>query len=194
MNLLLIKSKAAAYHEAGHVILHHLFKKRYKNVAVNRFLGEIKSAYLHSKFSANRKSSLQDKLIYASICFAGSTAQYIFQGFSHDELCRLIEREYALGEGYGKTDWEKYRSLELPDFCSSLIAEFTIKAITENWELVGKIADSILEHQELTFEQVYHLSKGNNFTAKRQTYLKELRIIQGEMATEKKAIAARTAS
>lgn len=165
------KLKATAFHEAGHVIVHEIFGWSYTNALIRSDGGTVNYDYEE----ITKESPWLDQLIYACICLSGSVAE------DKHRACLPPERYGAsvwmakahIGEEM--TDWDKYQSLKLSNPHYRLLQKFVNKLISENWSLIEKIAITLLERKELTFEEIQPMLDGQR--EQRQLYIQELQAI-----------------
>ncbi|MFN5302326.1 MAG: hypothetical protein ACK5C9_06705 [Pseudanabaena sp.] len=162
--------KKTAFHEAGHVFLHEVFKVPYTSVQINENVNEnAQKGVVHGDGEAPI-----DDLIYACICFSGAVSQ---DKCTHP-LCPPEQYGESLQEGLwvNGSDLDKYTKLGLSKNHFRSLLDFTIKIIidNDNWELVSKIADALIKKKQLRPEEVKQIVGDLGLKEKQYLYTLDL--------------------
>jgi len=170
-----------AFHETGHAFIHEIFELSYTDMEISfKNGGLLNSSYSDSeKITCN--SPLIDKLFYACICFAGVISENEYKGVNY------IVRDFSkLFEGGGACDWKNYQDICCQGICCFQdswvipLRDITRKIITENWELVSKIANKLVEKKKMCSEEVKQLLGDWGLKEKQHRYILELERIPQE--------------
>ena len=154
-----------AFHETGHAFIYEIFEVSYKDIEIS-FKG---GGNLNSKYSPEITSPLINKLFYACICFAGVISENEYKGVNYTDK-NLKE----LFKGGGECDLEMYKEMGFPKNYEIPLRDITKKIITENWELVSKIANKLVEKKKMCSEEVKQLLGDWGLKEKQHRYILEL--------------------
>jgi len=169
-NTALEKTMKTAFHEAGHVFLHQVFKIPYTSVQINENINEnVQKGSVHGAEEAPI-----DDLIYACICFSGAVAQ---DKYTHPS-CLPEQYGESLQEGLwvNGSDLDKYKKLGLSENHFRPLLDFTIKIIidNDNWELVSKIANALIKKKQLRSEEIKQILGDLKLKEKQYLYTLDL--------------------
>ena len=99
-----------------------------------------------------------------------------YKGVKH--LDRKFSESFKRG---GECDWEMYeKEIGFPETYEILLQNITRKIITENWELVLKIANKLVEKKKIKSEEVKQLLGDWGLKEKQHPYILELERIPQE--------------
>lgn len=155
--------KAAAYHEAGHALLHAIFGERIDGLTVNADgTGKV------SRFQAlpiwdscpgllPDSQTMMGRCQSAMISMAGAVAEDAFIGIGMPEI---------LYESSAADDWEGIQKLNLPESLLFELQDLTCMAVGDNWSKVQALAEDLFIQRTMSPDEAdKYLDGVNAFSA-----------------------------
>ena len=182
-----------AFHETGHSFIHEIFELRYTDMEISfKDGGNLNSQYSRE---ITPNSPLIDRLFCACICFAGVISENEYKGgkyidsnfselFKRGGECdwKIYSELFKKGE---ECDWKIYKDeCYCPDSYVIPLRDITRKIIVENWELVSKIAKTLVEKEKMSSEEVKQILGDWGLKERHYPYISELETISKKLSNE----------
>lgn len=164
-----------AYHEAGHVVMYYVTKKRFRKASIipnNEYLGIVEEAPIDS-YAPNFNSTRE-----AIIMMGGQIAESIYTG--EDNLYHKGTADYAVSQyGQGET-------------CNAFlnfILHYTRDLVKKWWPEIEVLAKELLEHKEISYLKAVKLIRETHERRLWGERYEEQKAFEKRMAVKSKELA-----